>query len=256
MNSLNPSPIVLITDFGNDPYSGIMKGRIFQINPFVNVVTLTNHIENHNIRQCAFILLKSYQYFPLNTIFLVVVDPGVGSKRRAIAAKFGDYYFVGPDNGILAPIRKNEEITAVQITIPEDASNTFHGRDVFAPTAARLSQNYSLSELGPPTELQSSIVFFYDPSASTGEVIFIDHFGNIITNIPHSKGLIVGNQYIISTDLTEEIVYFRNSYFEGSDSEPFLIVSSFGTIEIALRNQEAAKILDIKSGSRIQILPV
>ncbi|MFX0181493.1 MAG: S-adenosyl-l-methionine hydroxide adenosyltransferase family protein [Candidatus Hodarchaeota archaeon] len=256
MNTVNPSPIVLLTDFGNDPYVGIMKGRILQINPFANVITLTNHIQNHNIRQGAFILLKSYQNFPPNTIFLIVVDPGVGSARRAIAAKCGDYYFVGPDNGILSPIlEKKKGVRIIQLTIPEDASDTFHGRDVFAPSAAKLSQNYLLNTLGPPSDLKSSINFFWEPSTNTGEVIFIDHFGNIITNLPYSKELLLNNQYNIITDKVKETVCFKRSYFEGSNIKPFMIVSSFGTLEIALRNRKASKFLDIKPEDRIRILP-
>ena len=93
-----------MTDFGSDPYIGIMKGRILQINPKVRIISLTNHIKIHDIRHGAFILLKSYKHFPLHTIFLVVVDPGVGSPRKTIAAQIGDYYFIGSDNGILSPI--------------------------------------------------------------------------------------------------------------------------------------------------------
>ncbi|UCE14188.1 MAG: SAM-dependent chlorinase/fluorinase [Candidatus Heimdallarchaeota archaeon] len=249
--------IVLMTDFGNDPYSGIVIGRILQINPLVKVSTLTNHVNPHDIRHGAFILLKSYKYFPLNTIFLVVVDPGVGSSRRAIAAQIDNYYFIGPDNGIFSPIIADKEYSSVvELRIPENASYTFHGRDVFAPAAAKLSQSYSLKDLGPTSTLKASLDFFWDPSSSTGEAIFIDHFGNIITNIPNSINLKYNKEYYLRTPRTTIKLTLVRSYFEGSGTKPILLVSSFETLEIGLRNGKAIDLVDISPGDRIQFCRV
>ncbi|MFX1285412.1 MAG: S-adenosyl-l-methionine hydroxide adenosyltransferase family protein [Promethearchaeota archaeon] len=246
--------IVFITDFGSDPYVGIMKGRILQINPLVRIISLTNNIKTQDIRHAAFVLLKSYKYFPLHTIFLVVVDPGVGSSRKAIAAQKEDYYFIGPDNGVLSPIiSDNEDVFIVDLQIPNDTSHTFHGRDVFAPAAGNLSQIYSLNGLGPPSDIQTSLDFFWDKTTKTGEVIFIDHFGNIITNIPSSMNLQHDKKYLLLTPRTRVSLRFKRSYFEGSDENPFLVLSSFETLEISLRNGRAVDILDITPGDRIQI---
>ncbi|MFX1515005.1 MAG: S-adenosyl-l-methionine hydroxide adenosyltransferase family protein [Promethearchaeota archaeon] len=246
--------IVLMTDFGNDPYVGIMKGRILQINPSVKIVSLTNHIKNHDIRQGAFILLKSYKYFPLNTIFLIVVDPGVGTSRKAIGAQTKNYYFVGPDNGILYPIVSEfEDALIVDLSIPNNISSTFHGRDVFAPAVGNLSQTYNLTSLGPTSVLKTPLHFYWDAKTSTGEAIFIDHFGNIITNIPGSLNLKLDREYLISTDRIELNAILKQSYNEGSEKIPFLLVNSFHTLEITLRNGKASDILDITPGERIQI---
>ncbi len=255
--NLNPKPIiVLLTDFGNDPYVGIMCGKILQINPHVNIVTLTNHINSHDIRHAAFVLAKSFNNFPSQTIFLVVVDPGVGSSRQAIAAKKDEYYFIGPDNGVLSPtLAENNDSLIFRIPIPEGISSTFHGRDVFAPAAGNLSLNYSLRELGSQSTLQTQLKFLWDPLISEGEVIFIDTFGNIITNIPSSINLELDRDYLVKTNHIKRIMCFQKSYYEGSDIHPFLIINSFGTIEIAVRNGKASDIVEINPGEKIRIIP-
>jgi len=256
LSKLKTPLIVFLTDFGNDAYTGLMKGIILNINPRAIIISLTNHIQNHNIRQGAFILLKSYQYFPPNSIFLIVVDPGVGSSRKAIGVQLGDYYFIGPDNGIISPIlSENSDYRAVELRKPTNSfiSNTFHGRDIFAPAAAELSLNYSFEELGNLCTLQETLEFHWDPETWTGEVIFIDHFGNIITNIPPPSNLSFDKEYLISSPRIEKKMKFRRTYNEGSCIEPFVIVSSFGTVEISLRKGKASESLDIKPNDMIRI---
>jgi len=246
--------IILMTDFGNDPYVGIIKGRVLQTNPSVRILSLTNHIQNHNIRQGAFILLKSYKYFPINTIFLIVVDPGVGGSRKAIGAQVKDYFFIAPDNGILYPIVSEfEDALVVDLPIPNNISYTFHGRDVFAPAAGNLSQDYSLTNLGTRSVLKTPLHFYWDPKTASGEVIFVDHFGNIITNLPSSMNLEIDKKYSISTNRINLTVTLKRSYFEGSEKNPFLLINSFNTLEIALRNGKASDVLDITPGDRIWI---
>ncbi|MHA2223908.1 MAG: SAM hydrolase/SAM-dependent halogenase family protein [Candidatus Hodarchaeales archaeon] len=254
MKPQNCPLILIITDFGHDPYSAIMKGKILQINPMVKILTLTNHIQNHNIRQAAFILLKSYKFFPPYTIFLAVVDPGVGGSRRAIGAQIDPYFFVGPDNGIFSPIlSENKENIIVELPIPIEASYTFHGRDVFAPAAGKLSKILAIEELGPPSNIQTPLRFQWDPETITGEVIFIDHFGNIITNLPSSINLNYDKEYSLLVNDTEISLFLKRSYYEGEKDKPILIINSFQTLEIALRNGKAADILDINPSDRIQI---
>jgi S-adenosylmethionine hydrolase len=243
-----------MTDFDNDPYVGIIKGRVLQINPSVRILSLTNHIQNHNIRQGAFVLLKSYKYFPHNTIFLNVVDPGVGGSRKAVGAQVKDYFFIAPDNGILYPIVSEfKDALVVNLSFPNNISHTFHGRDVFAPAAGNLSQDFSLKNLGPRSVLKTPLHFYWDPKTSSGEVIFIDHFGNIITNLPGSMPLEIDNKYLLSTDRINLTVLLKRSYYEGSEKNPFLLINSFNTLEIALRNGKASEVLDITPGDRIQI---
>ena len=251
-----PSVIVLLTDFGNDPYTGIIKGRILQINPVATIISLTNHIEKHAIRQGAFILQKSYKYFPPKTIFLVVVDPGVGSLRKALVAQTENYFFIAPDNGILSPIISHTAApTIIELPIPSYASSTFHGRDVFAPAAAKLSLNYPLEDLGIRTTLETKLGFFYDRGSHTGEVIFIDEFGNIITNIPKFYEISVNDQFILSTGQKKLKMDFKPTYSEGSTHEPFLVLSSFETLEITIREGRACDLVPIPPGDRVTITP-
>ncbi len=183
-------PIVLLTDFGmQDIYVGVMKGVISRIAPDVPVIDLTNAISPQNIRQAAFNLYSAVSYFPEGSVFVVVIDPGVGSRRRPIAVRAGGYVFVAPDNGVLsyALDRLGGFSEAVEI-LTDDAliSRTFHGRDVFAPMAARLALGQPLADLGSPIE---TLVTLWTPplhiseTRIQGEVIHIDHFGNLITSI-------------------------------------------------------------------------
>jgi S-adenosylmethionine hydrolase len=248
--------IVLMTDFGNDAYTGIMSGRILQINPNAKIVSLTNHIEKHAIKQGAFILQKSYKFFPYRTIFLVVVDPGVGSSRKALVAQTRDYSFIAPDNGILSPIiSQSKAPDIIELPVPSNVSSTFHGRDVFAPAAAKLSLNYPLQDLGQRTKLDIDLAFYWDPESSTGEVIFIDEFGNIITNIPKFTNIDRSGHFFVSTRRFESKMEFKLIYSDGSAHEPFLILSSYDTLEIALREGRACEMLPVQVGDRVTIIP-
>lgn len=254
----NQNPlIVIMTDFGNDHYLGIIKGKILTINPNAKIISLTNQIKKHDIKHGAFVLKESYKHFPLKLIFLVIVDPGVGSSRSAIAAEKDGYYFIGPDNGILYPILTKNEIPHVfKIPIPEDASHTFHGRDVFAPAAAHLSLKFSLKEIGSPSNLETSLNIHRDPKGRLGEVVFIDTFGNIITNIPSSLNVIQSSNYIVKTDNFEKKMNYEESYFKGSTTSPFLTSSSFSTFEITIRNGKASDFVKLEPEDQIRIFPL
>lgn len=182
--------IALLTDFGRDtPYLAQLKGVILGINPTAVLIDLTHSVRPQGITEAAFILKTSYQYFPKGTIFLVVVDPGVGSGRKLICLATRDYLFLGPDNGVLSIIES--PITLREITnqkyFRSPVSPTFHGRDILGPVAAYLSLGLNPTRLGPALRTIKKLLL-PDPvvigKTIRGEIIFIDHFGNLVTNIP------------------------------------------------------------------------
>lgn len=195
--------ITLLTDFGlSDVYVGVIKGVIAQINPELRVIDLTHNISPQNIAAARFCLLNAVPYFPPKTVHIAVVDPGVGSQRRAIAVELPTGYLVGPDNGILggamgamlAQCQTPDEFSVVELTNPDYwrtplASSTFHGRDIFAAAGAYLASGVPLRELGQPVDPATLTDIILSESSFTEEGIegciqHIDHFGNLITNIP------------------------------------------------------------------------
>jgi len=183
--------IALLTDFGlNDNFVGVMKGVIYHINPEVKIVDLSHQIESHNIHEAAFLLKSSYPYFPEGTVFLIVVDPGVGSERKSVIVETEKYLFVAPDNGVLSFLMERDMKRIIQITNEEyflkPVSRTFHGRDIFAPVAAYLSKGEKVEKFGSQTRKIEKLTF-PEPQVKNnrlvGEVIYVDRFGNPITNI-------------------------------------------------------------------------
>jgi S-adenosylmethionine hydrolase len=184
--------IALITDFGiEDSYVGIMKGVMRKICPTADFIDISHSITRQNAREAALTLMNAYRYFPAGTIFLVVVDPGVGSERRPVAVSGDEYFFVAPDNGVLSyTLAELELLQAVSLSKEEYhlelVSQTFHGRDIFSPAAAHLAAGIALSELGEAIEdLQRlpapELRLLKD--RLLGEVTHIDHFGNVVTSI-------------------------------------------------------------------------
>ncbi len=187
-----PPIIALLTDFGlADAYVGIMKGVMLGVCPTARLVDLTHDIQPQNVRQAAYVLLTAYRFFPPDTVFLVVVDPGVGTARAPIAVETAYGRFVAPDNGVLSyvlqetPPRQVVTLTERRFHLPE-VSQTFHGRDIFSPVAAHLAQGTPLTAFGP---LRENLVTLPPPRLSgdagqiVGEVLHIDRFGNLITSI-------------------------------------------------------------------------
>lgn len=189
--------IAILTDFGTqDPFTGILKGVIARLAPGLPVIDLTNSIPAGDIRRAAFHLWQSVPFFPAGTVFLSVVDPGVGTSRRpmiletSISPSSGKYWFVGPDNGIFTYLL-NAKSHAWEITNPEymleGASKTFHGRDIFAPAAAHLAQGVPAASFGPPLDSPSQFerpcLEFGQPGILKGEVLFADTFGNLLTSL-------------------------------------------------------------------------
>ena len=188
--------ITLTTDFGlSDPYVAEMKGVILTINPKATIIDITHGIEKFNIRMAAFVLASAAPYFPKGTVHLTVVDPGVGTERRAIMVQTKLGYFVGPDNGVLMlaaqsqGIERIHEISNPNLMLPQ-TSSTFHGRDIFAPAAAHLDCGVKPSEFGEEIKNPVSTLFAavqQNNGVLTGEILHIDSFGNIVTNIKENN---------------------------------------------------------------------
>jgi len=250
----NPPPISLITDFGlADGYVGAMKGVIIDVLPWVQVVDITHDIEPQNIRQAAFVLHTAAPHFPHCAVHLVVVDPGVGTDRRPIAVYTDSSVFVGPDNGVFTWIYKTQTVREIrELTNPyykrSLVSPTFHGRDLFAPFAAHIAAGVPAPSIGPV--VGAPVTFdipdpksYYDGSIH-GDVIHIDSFGNIITNITEEMLSEAKNWTFEIAGL--DVRTFRRTYAYAREGQIFALISSHGYLEIAIRNGNAAQRLGIE----------
>jgi S-adenosylmethionine hydrolase len=272
-----PGVITLTTDFGiDDGYVASIKGVILSINPGLEIIDVCHTVRPQNILQASFIINSVYSYFPEGSIHIVVVDPGVGSKRKAIIVKTPHFYFIAPDNGVLSyplihlmygsdVISKNlnavtkmrrlpSEIEAVSISNPrfwsKDISPVFHGRDIFAPVAAHLSLGVSLDSFGNEIKyvniLCDSMAYKNVKGEIVGKVIQIDYFGNIVTNIEASS--IAFNKCSIS---------IGGRHIEGIDRYYaqklglLAVVGSSGYLEISIRNSNASQELGINIGDNV-----
>jgi len=254
--------IALLTDFGlNDNFVGVMKGVIYRINPEVKIVDLSHQVEPHNIREAAFLLRSSYPYFPERTVFLIVVDPGVGSERKSVIVETEKYLFVAPDNGVLSFLRETDMKRIIQITNEEyflkPVSRTFHGRDIFAPVAAYLSKGEKVEKFGPGMRKIEKLRF-PEPQVKNnrlvGEVIYVDRFGNLITNINQDTFLrfIKTKKFRIVIGKAK-ISKINFSYQEGKEGLPIGIFGSFDNLEISLYRDDASRRLNLHKGSKIYI---
>jgi S-adenosyl-L-methionine hydrolase (adenosine-forming) len=250
--------ITLTSDFGlKDPYVAEMKGVILSINPKAALVDITHEIDKFNIRMAAFILASAAPYFPQGTVHLAVVDPGVGTERRAIVIQTKKAFLVGPDNGVLMIAAQNQEIESIhQLSNPNlmlpKTSNTFHGRDIFAPAAAYIDKGVQPSEFGPeikdPVISQFSTVK-HGSDGLRGEVLQIDGFGNIITNVKE-ENLVKGKLNVKLPKVSLKIK-FAKKYGEAEPQKPIFLVGSHGFVEIALNQGNAAAKFHVKAGDKI-----
>ena len=254
--------ITLTTDFGaTDWFVGTMKGVILGINPQVQIVDVTHEISPGDTRGGAFALAASYNFFPRRTIHVVVVDPGVGSQRGAIAVQTANYFFVGPDNGVLSFALSREKIKAVrQITnehlILQPVSNTFHGRDLFAPVAAHLSKGWPIQKAGPATKGFVKIDW-PEPRrrwrSIVGEIVYIDRFGNAITNID-PEALFAPTESPCEVLVKHNRLCQLGSFYQAvSARKPIAVLGSSGFLEIALNGGSAAKKFDLKIGDTVTL---
>jgi S-adenosylmethionine hydrolase len=255
---MDPSRIItLTTDFGlHDPYVAMMKGVILSIHSKARIIDITHQIQAGAIIHAAGIIREAFPFFPKGTVHVAVIDPGVGSDRRLIGLKAGGHFFVGPDNGIFWPVIEDHKEAKI-IHLIENAfflsgmSHTFHGRDVFAPVAAYLSQGADLEQMGPKIDDPRTLLY---PSPREkagilyGQTTRVDHFGNLITNI-HRKDL---HSFLESAHPVIEagnlvIKKLSHTYSDVEEGEPLALINSSDWLEIAVHLGRASEYMGLKS---------
>lgn len=244
--------IALLTDFGQkDNYVGVMKGVILSINPNLNIVDISHGIVSHDIFEAGFILLKSFAYFPKGTVFLSIVDPGVGSRRRPIAIKTKNYYFVGPDNGSLSMAAEKDgvkQIVELQNSkyFLKSVSATFHGRDIFSAAAAHLSRGVLISKMGKSITKIKSVKLVgakIKDNSVDADIVYIDKFGNLVTNLKRS--ILSGKKFKAELN-GKRIEKLYSCYSKAKNNEPFFIEGSFSFLEISLKGRSAQEYFSVK----------
>ena len=251
--------IVLLTDFGNsDPYVGIMKGVMRSLHPTVEIVDLTHEVPPQNISIAAFILQKSYSYFPCNTIFVIVVDPGVGTARKPVAIYQDGYYFVGPDNGCFAFLDKPESIVELnrsayfRVAKPDA---TFHGRDIFSPVAAHIANGLPLKDLGESQHtLQNLRESQWQQNGNTITLphLHTDHFGNLIYRFSQEDWQRVVGDRNYRIEIAGEKISELSPHYQ--IQQPLLaIFNSYHLFEIARPNGSAVAYLQEKGCDKLEV---
>jgi len=258
--------ITLLTDFGlSDAYVGMMKGVIAQINSKATVIDLCHQVNPQEIKEAAFLLASSYSFFPPGTIHVAVVDPTVGGQRKPICLQAGAFYFIGPDNGVLSIASSRAGIKEMRVLESETfflktVSRTFHGRDIFAPAAAHLSAGADFNSVGPKVRSIKRISLPTPQVRSgfiKGSILYRDRFGNLISNIapetiakafPDPKY----NRLLISIG-GRSIRGLSRAYYEVPTGSTIALFSSYGFLEIAVRDGNAADMLQVGKGASIVV---
>ncbi len=264
-----PAPIVaLLTDFGeNDWFVGTMKGVIKNISPQSDVIDITHQIPPQDIKSGAMALESAYSYFSAGTVFCCVIDPGVGTQRSAIAATDGTYFFVSPNNGLLTLVEANRPHSFSQVELTnrayflDEISSTFHGRDVFSPVAAHLAAGVPLSELGRPLEnivrLQFSLARVISENTIAGNVNYVDHFGNLMTNIKrsHIESLQPGPTQGWRLQINNKVLIgLTRTFADRQAGEPLFYFNSADYLEIAVNQGRAEQALAASIDMPVQLL--
>lgn len=271
--------IALLTDFGlTDSYVGVMKGVMLSICPTAQLIDLTHAIEPQNVRQGAYVLLNTLGYMPPQTIYVAVVDPGVGSSRHPIAVKTNRAIFVGPDNGLLSYALKHCEIQEMVVLqnkhyLLSTISSTFHGRDIFSPAAAYIANGVPLDQLGPSLSKLEWLPpprFEVTPQAVYGEVLDIDHFGNIATSIgrltwgnndmlvlvpffdPQSEPILSIEPERCAVQINNHVIDILGLTFAAvSRGSLIALINSAGQLEVAINHGNAARELGVQVGDPV-----
>jgi S-adenosylmethionine hydrolase len=263
------SIITLLTDFGlNDEYVGIMKGVILSVNPSVTLVDINHNIDPHDIIQAAFTIKSSYKFFPKGTVHVVVVDPGVGGSRAIIAIEMAGHTFLAPDNGILTLLIEERNIDKIirvdnKKFFLKSISQTFHGRDIFAPVSAHISSGTKINNIGTPINKNDLVkLSIPEPRISgkgelIGSIVSIDRFGNLITNIDSNC---LENFCRQNADKKPEIKIdnskisgLSKSYGNSALNSPLVIIGSRGCLEIAINCGSAKKYFKAEKGDTITV---
>jgi S-adenosylmethionine hydrolase len=258
--------ITLLTDFGDrDSFVASMKGVILTINPHATLVDLSHHVPPHSVEDASYLLKSCYRYFPNGTVHVAVVDPGVGSARRAITVKSARYFFLAPDNGVLSYIFDDEQPVEVREINQrkfrrESPGRTFDGRDLFAPAAARLAKQEPFESYGPVIgDYQTFPIAqpHWEQATLVGEIVYVDRFGNLISNLTQQhleevRLVAKGRQLsiLIGKRIIEGLV---ESYSEGMAEKPSALINSDGKLEVFLKEASAADLLQVGRGARIEV---
>jgi S-adenosylmethionine hydrolase len=254
--------LAFLSDFGlEDPYVGVVKAVLLGINPDLRIVDLCHQIPAHNIMAGAFALGSSYREFAPGTVFLAVVDPGVGSARAGLVAVTERYAFVAPDNGLLGLVLRDcPETVCYRIEAPRywryPVSRTFHARDIFAPVAAQVSLGLAPGELGPVHRNPVGLAFpepFADADGLTGEVVHIDRFGNLVTNLDvrtmrRVLGVERGTVRIRGVELP-----VLDTYAQAGEGQPLALVGSSGFLEVSVNKGNASRVLKAGKGEPVSL---
>jgi S-adenosyl-L-methionine hydrolase (adenosine-forming) len=259
-----PKIISLTTDFGlRDPYVAEMKGAIIGVCPDAAIVDLTHGVEKFNVRTGAFMLASAAPYFPKGTVHIAVVDPYVGTSRRPIIVQTERAFFVGPDNGLLIlaaevqGIKQMRQIETRRLMLAH-VSNTFHGRDIFAPVAAHLANGIALEEFGPQiTEVVKPEFMKVTRTQGIllGEILHVDDFGNLVTNIHVKEIAEFGPEIQVEVaSYTPQPMKLSTTYAEAKPKEPLALIGSHTYLEIALNQGNAAVKFGAKAGDKIRVM--
>ena len=259
--------VTFTTDFGlQDPFVGIMHGVVLNIEAEVRIVDISHAVRSFDILDGALTIAQAYRYFPPRTVHLIVVDPGVGSERRPIVAETEDYVFVAPDNGLLTLIESREPRFTVRHVTAEryflqPVSQTFHGRDIFSPVAAWLAKGVAPADLGPEITDYSRLPIAGVERNGQGElcatVLKVDKFGNLITNLTEADlpPLDSASSSTIHIRIAGHLITrICGSYAEGGAEGLFAIIGSSGYLEIAARQDSAAKNLAVREGEPVSVI--
>lgn len=251
------SIITLTTDFGfDDPYVGIMKGVLLTVDSNLKIVDLSHGITPHSVLEADFVIRSSYSFFPGATLHVVVVDPGVGGARRIIYVEKNGHRFLAPDNGVLSgPLDQADRVFCVENRdlFLDAVSHTFHGRDIFAPVAGRLCAGLDPADLGPPVNDPVRLEW-PEPTLSgdtvDGCVLYIDVFGNIVTNIRAEQIKQLGEGVHVFLK-GEEIGEPQQSYDALDKETPLALINSFGLLEVAVREGNASQMFGVGTGDEV-----
>lgn len=240
--------ITLTTDFGTtDGYVGELKGVLVSGAPDAEIIDITHDIPPQDVERARLTVARIWRRFPEGSIHLVVVDPGVGSTRAALAVASDGRFLVGPDNGVLSPALLIPSARVVALSVPSGASATFHGRDVFAPAAAALARGANIDALGTdmpsPTMRRTPEPTRRPDGAMAGEVIVVDRFGNAVTNLISLRGGTI--------EVASLAIPVRRTYADAKVGEPVAVVGSSGFIEIAVRDGDASRALRLARGTHV-----
>jgi S-adenosyl-L-methionine hydrolase (adenosine-forming) len=263
--STNMSIVALLTDFGTaDYYVAAMKGNILQVDPKATLVDVSHQIGSQDVFHAAFVLRQVLPFYPPKTIFVAVVDPGVGTSRRILAARYNDRIVLAPDNGLLTLVHRDADLQEIRTVenrrlFASTLSATFHGRDIFAPVAGHLSKGVSLDQLGPVADrieiLDLAKPLRHPDGSLSGEVSIIDHFGNLITNISviDLSAARAGNRHFEVSFKDRPIGPLRVTYADVPRGEPLAILGSSHMLEIAVNQGSAAELLNACRGDPVHL---